>query len=282
MIDSQFVHLSGLRIRVLTVGEETGAPPLVLLHGGGTDSATLSWGGVIEPLGRGRRIIAPDLPGYGESDRPDAPYSLNYYCTIVAELVDALGLDRFDLGGLSMGGGISLAYTLSHRDRVRRLVLVDTYGIQPDYPPQWLSYLLVRIPLVTELTSLSVRSRSVARASLGQLVRTPGALTEELVDAVMAESRKPRAGKAFNTLQKYETLRTGLRTNYMPQLDQIAAPTLIIHGSADTLVPLKYAKDASWRIPDCRLEVLKGAGHWAQRDQPEAFVAAMNEFLSAG
>ncbi len=154
-------------------------------------------------------------------------------------------------------------------------------GIQPQYPPQWLSYLLVRIPFVTEMTYLSTRSRSAMRASLGQLVRTPGALTEELLDAVLAESRKPRAGKAFNAFQKHETLWHGLRTNFMPRLDQVAARTLIVHGGADTLVPVQYAKEACWMIPDCRLEVLPGAGHWAQRDRPEEFITLVNEFLSA-
>ncbi len=265
MITSHNAELSGVRVRYLIAGENTDQPPLVLLHGGGTDSATLSWGGVLPGLAAGRRVFAPDLPGYGESDRPDAPYSLDYYCACVSQLADRLGLARFDLGGLSMGGGVALAYTLSHRERVRRLVLVDTYGIQPDYPPHRLSYWMVRIPFVTELTYLSMRSRALARGTMAQMVRTPGALTEELLDEVLAEGRKPGAGKAFNTLQKYELLPDRLRTYYTPQLGQIGATTLIVHGAADTLVPLKYAKEACWMIPDCRLEVLPGAGHWAQR-----------------
>ena len=282
MITSQVLRLSGLRVRVLEAGAAGPYPPLLVLHGGGTDSATLSWGGVMEGLAGGRRVLAPDLPGYGASDRPDAPYSLDYYCGVMSTLADALDLRHFDLGGLSMGGGVALSYALSHRGRVRRLVLVDTYGIQPTYPPQWLTYLLVRIPYITQLTYLSTRSRALMRASLGQLVRTPGALTEELLDEVLAESSKPRAGLAFNVFQKYETQWRALRTNYLPVLDQITAPTLIVHGSADSLVPLRYAKEACWRIPDCRLEVLQGAGHWAQRDQPEGFVAVVEEFLNAG
>lgn len=278
---SQFLQIAGMRVRYLAAGADSTQPPLVLLHGGGTDSATLSWGGVMEALAEGRRVLAPDLPGYGASDRPDAPYSLDYYCAVVSELADAWGLGKFDLGGLSMGGGISLAYTLAHRERVRRLVLVDTYGIQPDYPPHRLSYLMVRIPFVTELTYLTVRSRALARATLGQMVRTPGALTDELLDEVMAEARKPRTGKAFNTFQKHEVLPDRLRTYYTPQLDRVMAKTLIVHGGADTLVPLKYAKEACWMIPDCRLEVLPGAGHWAQRDLPERFLEVVEEFLAA-
>jgi pimeloyl-ACP methyl ester carboxylesterase len=66
----------------------------------------------------------------------------------------------------------------------------------------------------------------------------------------------------------------------MPRLGEVRAPTLIVHGSADTLVPLNLAKEASWLIPDCRLKVFEGAGHWAQRERPEEFLAAAEEFLA--
>ena len=274
-------EVAGLRIRYLRAGVDASRPPLLLLHGGGLDSAALSWGGVIDPLSERRVVVAPDLPGYGESDRPAAPYSLDYYAHFSLELAAALGLRRFDVAGLSMGGGISLTLALCNPAAIRRLILVYTYGLQAAYPPHLVSYLMVRIPFVTELTSLSARNRGMARATLGQMVRAPEALTDELLDELMAEARKPRAGKAFNEFQKRELLRDRLRTCYMDRLDEVAAPTLIVHGSADTLVPLELAREAHWRIPDCRLEVLPGAGHWAQREQPERFVAAVEEFLAA-
>jgi pimeloyl-ACP methyl ester carboxylesterase len=179
-----------------------------------------------------------------------------------------------------MGGGISLTLALHHPERLGRMVLVDTYGIQADYPPHLASYLLVRIPFLTDLTYLTTRNRAMARATLGQLIKTPAALTEDLVDEIMREARKPRTGKAFNAFQKHEVLPDRLRTNYMPRLGEVRAPTLIIHGSADTLVPLLCAKEACWLIPDCRLEVLEGAGHWAQRERPGESLAAVEAFLA--
>jgi pimeloyl-ACP methyl ester carboxylesterase len=277
---SHTVTVAGLRIRYLSGGSDTLRPPLILLHGGGTDSATLSWGGLVGPLGERRRVFAPDMPGYGDSDRPkDAPYHLDYFGEIVLAFADHLGLARFDVGGISMGGGISLTLALRHPERVGRMVLVDTYGIQPNYPPQLLSYLFVRMPLLTELTYLSTRNRALARATLGQLIKTPSALTDDLVEEIMAEARKPRTGKAFNAFQRYEVMRGRLRSNYMDRLAEVRAPTLIVHGEADTLVPLKYAEEACRRIPDCRMVVLKGAGHWAQRERPEEFLAAAEGFL---
>lgn len=276
---SDELTLHGTRIRYLSAGEDRPNPPLLLLHGGGTDSASLSWGHLLDPLGDERRVIAPDLPGYGESDRPPALYSIAYYLDVVERFVDALGLERFDLGGLSMGGGISLAYALAHPDRIRRLILVDTYGIQPDYPPQFLSYLLVRTPFMTELTDLFTRIRPIARWTMQNFIRTPDALTEDLIDELITEVRRPRAGLAFNSFQKYETMPGSLRTNYMNRLAEISAPALIIHGGADTLVPIKYAQEACRRIPDCRLEVLPGAGHWAQRERPAEFLCLVTGFL---
>ena len=279
---SHTLTLNGLRVRYLAAASDTSRPPLILLHGGGTDSATLSWGGLIGPLAARCRVFAPDMPGYGESDRPPgAPYTLDYFARIALAFADTLGLDRCDVAGISMGGGISLTLALNHPDRIGRMVLVDTYGIQPDYPPHFLSYLFVRAPLLTELTYLTVRNRAAARATLGQLIKTPSALTGDLVDEIMAEARRARAGKAFNAFQKHEVLPGRLRTNYMARLGEIRAPALIVHGEADTLVPLKYAEEACRRIPDCRLEVLSGAGHWAQRERPHQFVRLVDKFLTS-
>jgi pimeloyl-ACP methyl ester carboxylesterase len=230
-------------------------------------------------LSADRRVFAPDLPGYGESDGRAWPHTLDSYAGLLAALVDTLGLAQFDLGGVSLGGGTALTYALSHPERVRKLVLVDTYGIQPDYPPHFLSYLLVRIPFLTTLTYRVVRNRSMARATLGRLLCNPAALTDALVDEVLAEVARPGVGQAFNAFQVHEVLPRRLRTNYMPRLGEIRSPTLIVHGEKDTLVPLKYSQAACWQIPDCRLEVLRAAGHWAQRDQPDAFTAAVAAFL---
>lgn len=268
----------GLRLRYFAAGDA--GPALILLHGGGTDSAALSWGGLVDRLAHGRRVFAPDLPGYGESDRPaHAPYTLDYFADVALRLADALGLDTFDVVGLSMGGGISLTLALNHADRIRRLILVDTYGLQATYPPQFLSYLLVRVPFLTELTYASARTPRMARLTLGQFIRTPDALTEDLVAEIVSEAGKPRAGQAFNAFQRYETQRRGLRSNYLPRLGEVAAPTLIVHGAADTLVPLSLAEEACRRIPDCRLKVLAGAGHWSQRERPEEFAEAVEGFL---
>jgi len=91
--------VQGLHVRCLTAGSS--GSPIVLLHGGGADSATLSWSLTIEALAQEHCVYAPDLPGYGESDRPDIAYTTDYYLKFVHDLLDALGLARTSIAGLS-------------------------------------------------------------------------------------------------------------------------------------------------------------------------------------
>jgi phosphate transport system protein len=125
---------------------------------------------------------------------------------------------------------------------------------------------LSQAPVVSEMGRLAV---GMVREALASFLNR---------DAVLARAVLER-DDAVDAL-KHEVLRDRLRSNFMPELGEIVAPTLIVHGGADTLVPLKYAEEACRHIPDCRLEVLPGAGHWAQRERPAEFVRLVNEFLA--
>lgn len=277
-ISDGYLKVDDLRVHYLHDGDN--GDPLLLLHGGGTDSAFLSWGHLISPLAASHRVFAPDWPGYGESDRPDAEYSMPYYISILGRLIEALGLDRPSLAGISMGGAIALGFTLSRPDAVKKLVLVDSYGLQDRAPAHKLSYMFVRIPLVNELTWAALaRSRSMTRASLQGIFHDPKKLTEELVDAVYAELNKPRAGAAFRSFQRNEVRCEGMNTVYMDQLAKVRVPTLIVHGLHDSLVPLRFAQQAHALLPGSQLKVIPNAGHWPQREQPQEFLEAITAFL---
>jgi hypothetical protein len=127
-IQSTWLNVDGLRIHCLAAGESGSA--VLLLHGGGLDSAALSWEEVIGPLSEKHRVFAPDLPGYGQSDKTAIQYTVDYYIAFLEHLMDTLHLEQTSLVGLSMGGGIALGVTLRFPARVEKLVLVDSYGIQ--------------------------------------------------------------------------------------------------------------------------------------------------------
>ena len=201
---------------------ESGSPVL-LLHGGGIDSARLSWGGVIGPLAEsGHLVVAPDLPGYGESDRSDIPYNTVFYVDFVAKLLDTLGLNCPSLVGLSMGGAIALGVTLAWPDWVNHLVLVDSYGLQRRVSLHLVSWLSVKLPGVMESTWAMVRgSKAMARWSMSNLFHEPRAIPAALVDEVYAEARKPYAGRAFTRYQRDEVFINGLRTVSIDRLGEI-------------------------------------------------------------
>jgi len=273
-------EVDSLRIHCFAAGES--GSPVILLHGGGLDSASISWGAEIGPLSAHHRVFAPDLPGYGESDKPAVEYTLDYYARFLDYLLDALHLDKASLVGLSLGGGIALSFTLNYPARVDRLVLVDTYGIQDKVAWHRSSYLFIHIPYLQELSyRLLGCSRSMLRWGLlaGGIVHDPQHLSRELIDEVYRQAHAPQRGMAFTSTQKNDITWHGLRSDMTGRLHEITVPTLLIHGAQDRAVPLSYAQKAHALIRNSELVILQDCGHWAQREKPEGFHQVVSTFL---
>jgi pimeloyl-ACP methyl ester carboxylesterase len=182
--------VKGLRIRCLTAGAS--GTPVLLLHGGGIDSAGFSYKCVIEPLALDHWVFAPDWPGYGESDEPDVEHTMTFYIDFLGSLMDALQLERVSLVGISLGGGAALGFTLRLPQRVERLVLVNSYGLGDEVAWGRLGYLLIHAPLVDNLTYALLRhSRRMVRWSLYNLVYDQRVVTEEMVEEVYRLVNKP-------------------------------------------------------------------------------------------
>lgn len=270
----------GIQISYFNGGAEQGTP-VVLLHGGGTDHAMLSWRDTIPVLlAAGYRVYAPSYPGYGDSPAGSTPSTLPNLIGYLEQLMDIWGVGQAALIGISMGGGLSIGYTLAHPERVSRLILIGTYGIQDKAPAHLLSYFLIKTPgLMDAMWAMSRGSRWAARSSLKSILRNPHAHTDELMDELMEAMQNLSSQKAFNQFQRDEIGWTGTKTNYTARLPEIKAPVLIVHGSHDVGVALKYAQRAARLLPNARLEVFENAGHWTQRDYPEKFNRLMLEFL---
>lgn len=272
------ITVGGLSVSYLFAGEN--GPPVVLLHGGGVDSAALSWRFAIGPLSRSYQVFAPDLPGYGESDKPDLRYGNACYVSFVGRFMDSLGIRRATLAGISMGGGASLGFALGAPGRVEALILSDSYGLGGEVPFPALSFLLVRLPLLNEAAWAGLRrSKILVRWALKSIFGDPEAVTDELVEEVVRAVRQPGTGRAFRSWQRNEVGLKGLRTDYSERLGELRVRTLIIHGSEDRLVPVSWAERAHRRLPASRLRVLEGCGHWPQRERPGEFNEAVLEFL---
>ena len=250
-----------------------------MLHGGGLDNASLSWEMLIPELSKNRRVIAPDLPGYGQSDKPDVTYDLAYYAEFLPQFMRAIGVEQADLVGISMGGAISLGHVLNYPEQVGKLVLVDSYGLQRESPFHKLSYLFVRFPGVRALTYWSIKSRVMTRYSLKMILKRPGSVSDELVESVYQQLMIPGVTRAFSDFQNAELTWDGLKTVYMDRLPEIKSRTMIIHGGKDTLVPLSASREAHGLIQDSVLKIMEGCGHWPQRDHPEEFNRLVQDFL---
>ncbi len=265
-------------VRYFTAGRD--GPPVVLLHGGGTDSALLSWRETIGPLAESYRVYVPDWPGYGESELLAGRLTQETLLRCLEALLDAWDLDRVTLVGISMGGGAAIGYTLAHPDRVARLVPVASYGWQDQAPLHKFSYLFLRVPGVSRLTWASIRaSRWALRWTLKSIVLNPESLTDDLVDEVYQVIQSPQPERSFYTWQMDEMRWGGLRSCYMPRLAEIACPTLIIHGAGDSSVPVRFAREAAERIPGARLHIIANGGHWIARDWPDDFNRVLLDFL---
>lgn len=256
---------------------------VLLLHGGGADSADLSWGGVGPALAdAGHRVIAPDHPGFGRSAR--APWSLTQERLVryVAEFADATGITDYVIGGLSLGGGMALGHLLDEPGRARGAMLLGCYGVMPrlaDGPLGGLthlsSFLLLRTGLLAALTRSYTRSPTAMERGLRDLVRDPDRRTPALVDAVLAEAASGAGTAVFGEWQRDQVLWNRLRTVYTSELATIAVPTLFVHGKEDRGVPHARIQAAAARVRDAQLITAPDAGHWVQRDRPDIVIPAM-------
>jgi pimeloyl-ACP methyl ester carboxylesterase len=271
-----WLEVDGLRIHCLLAGES--GPALVLLHGGGTDSASLSWSEVMPPLSAHYRVFAPDWPGFGQSEKPAISYTMDYYVHYLRHLLSALNLARAVLIGLSMGGGIALNFTLDNPARVEKLVLVDPYYGFKSPADRW-SYLYLRLPFVMDLPTLLGRNRTLVGWGLSNVLQHPERRTQALGDEVYREALKKRAGKAYASWARSEVTWHGPRSEMESRLHEIAVPTLLVHGAGDKLIPVSFARRAHVLIAHSRLSILPGCGHWVQRDDPQAFLQAVEPFL---
>lgn len=270
--------VGGNQLRYLTAGE--GDRTIVLLHGGIIDAANVSWGGIIGPLSENARVIAPDLLGYGWSDKPDGPYSQRRHARTIDTFLEMLDVDEVDIVGTSMGAGIGIDVALRSPERIRRLVAADSYGLGTELPDGKVTFLRSRLSILNKVSlGLLRRRRDLTKASLSGIVTDVDALEESIVDAIYELLQIDGIGRAYRSWRAHEVGPGGFRTQYYTDLDELELPVLFIHGAQDEVFPIEWSRRGAEITPNGSFERFEECAHWAPREAPEQFLASVQSFL---
>jgi pimeloyl-ACP methyl ester carboxylesterase len=261
-------------VRYFEAGEGS---PVVLLHGVGLDAAHVSWKHAIPALADDHRVIAPDLPGHGESDKPRIRYTTEYYIDVLEAFVDELDLESPGLAGISMGGGIALGYAL--RRDVDQLALVDSYGLGSDAVWRPAAAMALRTPGMDQLLwkGMGINEGTVRDTVRGYVSRAD----DEFISELHAVLQDDDCGRTLRSWQRSEFRACGFRTCYLDELANVDIPTLLVHGDNDPLLPSSWSERADDRLPNSELHMFEDCGHWPPREHPEAFNRVLSSFLGS-
>jgi pimeloyl-ACP methyl ester carboxylesterase len=279
-VTSRQVLAGGIRCHVLEAGE---GPPLLLLHGTAIDSAALSYGPALPALAARHRVLALDWPGYGKSERPTLSLSVANHVDLLLAFLTAMDVERAHVAGFSMGGAVGLGLALRAPERVSSLTMIGSYGLDATMPLPLLPYLALRTPMVRPSVVWALRrSRLLVRQVLTHVVfSNPRRVTRDLVADVHHQLRAPEAERTFVAWLRGELRPFSLGTTYADRLAEVRVPTLLLHGRDDRVVSWRKAERAERLLPDARLVVVPGCGHWVPREAPEVFERELLAFTAA-
>ena len=214
-------------------------------------------------------MVAPDLPGYGASDRISGEYSLAFYTDMVKGVIEAVADGPVILAGLSLGGGISFNLALGHPELIKVLVPVGAWGVFDKLPWHRLTYWYTRSKLNENLYAWTGKYRWFVKWSLtSSLFGDASKVSDELVDQVQQAMLQPGAGWPFISFQRSEITPSGLRTDLFGRLERIAHPTLLVHGSHDRRCPYKAPSRPAKKSPTASCTSWKAANIGPKKSAP--------------
>jgi pimeloyl-ACP methyl ester carboxylesterase len=271
MLVPKDVSARGARIRFIEAG--AGAP-LVLVHDFAATRET--WSGAVTRLAESFRVIAPDLPGFGASEKPDPQryaYGWDAFSDSLFDLVAALGLGRVHVCGHGMGAGVGLSLAAKHPSLVHKLVLTSALV----YPPH--EHALARggrVPLVGGILWRQLMGQALFRTYVQNVIysgaaRVPHGRAEELYEGFNAPAGRQAAHATLVAIADTRPV--------IARLPRVNAETLVIWGRDDALAPVEHGRRLARELRG-RFEVLE-CGRCPQDESPDAFATAVTSFLEA-
>jgi len=277
-IERREITVDGERVVYRAAGR---GPVVLLVHGLAGSSVT--WRHVMPSLAERFTVIAPDLLGQGESDKPRGEYSLGVHANTLRDLLDALGHERATLIGQSLGGGVVLQFAHQFPERCERLVLVNSGGMGPEVT-RYLRLLSVPgfeaiFPLFCSPRLRDAGSRVATWLGRAGVRSTPA--REEVWRSYASLADAPNRRAFFRSLRDVVDS-GGQALTALGRLHRAAAiPTLIVWGAQDPFIPVQHAFTAHEAIPGSRVEIFEGVGHYPHCEAPERFVEVVFDFMAS-
>lgn len=263
------------------VGE---GPPVVLVHG--LLGSHLSWGPQIDLLAEGHRVIAPDLFGHGESDKPRGDYSLSSHAATVRDLMDHVEVPSSALVGHSLGGGIIMQSAYLFPQRAERLCLVSSGGLGPEVSTYLKAATLPGSELVLPIlaSDLVRHNTETVLGWLGRLGlpvqpsrsavetwRSLGTVADKASRQAFLASTRAVVGLRGQTVSAQQ---------HFPRFSTL--PTMLVWGGKDAVIPAHHAENVQAEVPASRVEIFPDAGHFPHLDEPYLFFRVLEDFLQEG
>jgi 2-hydroxymuconate-semialdehyde hydrolase len=263
---------AGIRTNYHDVGA---GHPLLLIHGSGPGvSAWANWRLVMPELARQARVIAPDMVGFGFTDRldltqPGQRYDMDTWVRQAVGLLDALGIEKTDLVGNSFGGALALALTIRHPQRVRRLVLMGSVGVS--------------FPITAGLDAVWGYEASFEnmRRIMDVFAWDRRLVNDELARMRYEASIQPGFQESFSAMFPAPRQRwVDAMTSSEKDIRALPHHTLVVHGREDQVIPLSTSQTLAAWIPRSQLHVFGQCGHWTQIEHTARFVRLVGDFLA--
>lgn len=265
---SQSVIAAGVRTNLHDLGN---GPPVLLIHGSGPGvSAWANWRLVMPELAKQARVLAPDMVGFGFTDRPAGQaYTMDAWVAQAVGVLDALDIEQADLVGNSFGGGLALALAIRHPRRVRRLVLMGSVGVP--------------FPITPGLDAVwgYQPSFETMRRLMGIFAFDRNLVSDELAQLRYEASIRPGFQESFAAMFPAPRQRW-VDAMVSPEAAIRALPhqTLVVHGREDQVIPLANSLKLAELIPRSQLHVYGQCGHWTQIEHAARFAQLVGSFLA--
>lgn len=279
--------MGGLRLHHTYGG--TGRP-IVFIHGLGS-SGYIEWRFNLPHFVRHQRVFAPDLPGFGRSEKPRARYGVPFFARTVNRYLEARRLRAITLVGTSLGGRIALEVALRYPERIQRLVLVNALGL--GRPQVQLYYGLVTVPRVGEAVmrvakeALHRAPPDVIRRVAARYLGASADLERTMDDRYLDDLREMYAESGYQAAY-LSTVRSLVTPGALigehdlsRRLHRLRPQVLLVWGADDPLFPVEHATRAHALLPGSRLAVIEGAGHTPQAERPDEFNRVLDRFLAS-